>query len=150
MYWSYSYNCVFISCCPFSSTSKGFKIIVAHMGGQGAPNCHVFAPLILAYMSLNVHVSVTTHIVILQIHWYYMKLSCHCMHKCLHFCAVNILVHPLPTINHAYDDYTIVEIKHDKKSLCTRWSMLTIQYTFDEFLNIIIEISANCCWVTCN
>ena len=42
---------------------------------------------------------------------------CHYMHKCLHFCVVHILGHLISTIKHLYENYHVVEIQHDIKSL---------------------------------
>ena len=101
------------------------KIIVACMGGQGAPNQHVFVHLIPLYKSLNFYVFVTIFVVLLQIHQSYMKLSCHNRYKYHHFCIFHILEHPLYTMNHVYEDYLTVEIPHNKKFFdCTKWNML--------------------------
>ena len=144
-------NCTYISNYVFSSTSESSPIIVVWMDGQGAPNQHVFCPfntLIKASDCLcfcnNILCSSSSHTPVLHeiILSLYTYLSS--------FLFWPYLVYLLSTVNHVYKDYHIVKIQHDKKVFdSTKWGMLTIQYTFNEFLNTFIEISANCYWVTC-
>ena len=74
-------------------------------------------------MSFNDYAFVTIHIIVLYIHQSYMKLSCHYMYKYLHFHVIHIRVHLLSTLTCVYEDYHIVEIQYNKKSLYNTYLM---------------------------